>query len=45
MVDVIIKIKFGTNKYSQVFNKFDPSYGRLEKIMIMVQYIGFPGGY
>jgi hypothetical protein len=43
MVDVVIKMKFNINKYSQVFNRVGPGYGGLADLIIIDQYVGFPG--
>jgi hypothetical protein len=43
MVNVDMKTKFSINKYSQVFNRVGPGYGGLEKLIIIVEYVGFPG--
>jgi hypothetical protein len=43
MVDVVMKMKFSINKYSQIFNRVDPCYRRLTKCIILDQYFGFPG--
>jgi hypothetical protein len=46
MVDVVVKMKFIINQYSQHFNKVGPVYGGLEKCIIIDQCVGFPGeGY
>jgi hypothetical protein len=46
MVDVVIKMKFNINKYSEVFNRVGPGYGGLAKFIIIDQYVCFPGeGY
>jgi hypothetical protein len=36
-------MKFGINKYSQVFNRVGPGYGGLAKFIIIDQCVGFPG--
>jgi hypothetical protein len=43
MVDVVMKMKYNINKYSQVFYRFGPVYGGLTKFVIIHQYVGFPG--
>jgi hypothetical protein len=43
MVDVVVKIKFSNNKYSQVFNRVCPGYGALAEFIIIDQYVGVPG--
>jgi hypothetical protein len=43
MVHMVMKIKFGINKYSQVFNRVGPSYGGLSEFIIIDQYFGLPG--
>jgi hypothetical protein len=46
MVDVVMKMKFSINKYSQVFNIVGPVYGVMTNFIIIEQYVGFPGeGY
>jgi hypothetical protein len=42
MVDVVMKIKFSINKYSQVFYRVGPVCGGLEKFIIIDEYFGFP---
>jgi hypothetical protein len=42
MVDVVMIIKFGIKKYSQVFKNVGPGYGQT-KFVIIDQYVGFPG--
>jgi hypothetical protein len=42
MADVVMKIKFSINKYSQVFNRVGPGYGGLAKFIVIDQYVGFP---
>jgi hypothetical protein len=41
MVDVVMKMKFSINKYSQVFNTASLGYGGLEKFIIKDQYVDF----
>jgi hypothetical protein len=43
MIDIVLKMKFSINKYSQVFNRVCQVYGGFEKIVIIHQYVGFPG--
>jgi hypothetical protein len=46
MVDVVMKMKFRINTYSQVYNRVSLGYEGLTKFTIIHQYIGFPGeGY
>jgi hypothetical protein len=37
-----MEMKFGINKYSEVFYRVGPVYRRLAKIVIVNQYVGFP---
>jgi hypothetical protein len=45
MVDVVMKMKFSINKYSQVFNRVGPGYRGLTKFIIVDQYVGSPEFY
>jgi hypothetical protein len=44
MVDVVVKIKFTVNKYSQAFNRVSPVYGGMAEFIIIDQYVHVPGG-
>jgi hypothetical protein len=37
-----MEMKFGVNKYSEVFYRVRPVYRRLAKTVIINQYVGFP---
>jgi hypothetical protein len=43
MVNIVMKIKFIINTYSQVFKGVGPGYGELAKFIILGQNVGFPG--
>jgi hypothetical protein len=43
MVAMVTKMKFSVNKYSHVFNRFCAGYEGLAKLIIIDQYVGFPG--
>jgi hypothetical protein len=43
MFDVVMEMKHGINKYSEVFYRVCPGYGGLSKFIIIEQYVGFPG--
>jgi hypothetical protein len=46
MVDVVMKMKFSINKYSQLFNRAGPGYRGMAKFIITDQHVGFLGkGY
>jgi hypothetical protein len=41
VVYMVMKMKFGINKYSEVFYSVGPVYRRLAKIVIVNQHVGF----
>jgi hypothetical protein len=42
VADVVMKMKFSINKYSQVFNRVGPGYGEFIKFIIIDKYVAFP---
>jgi hypothetical protein len=46
LVDMVMKMKFGIKKYSQVLNGIGPGYGGLTEFIIIEKHVSFPGeGY
>jgi hypothetical protein len=39
---MVMEMKFIINKYSQVFYRVSPAYGRLANFIIVDWYVGFP---
>jgi hypothetical protein len=39
---MVMEMKFGINKYSEVFYRVGPVYTELAKFVIVDQYVGFP---
>jgi hypothetical protein len=42
IVDMVMEMEFGINKYSEVFYNVGPVYRRLAKFIVIDKYIGFP---
>jgi hypothetical protein len=42
IVNMVMKMEFGINKYSEVFYRVRPVYRRLAKFIVVDKYICFP---
>jgi hypothetical protein len=41
IVDMVMDMKFGINKYSEIFYRVGPVYKRLAKTVVVDQFVGF----